>query len=257
MLAIAISKRSGFWVSFSGSRRDITKTLLGGDAMGWVVIFCKSSIGKKALMSCTGLFLCLFLIVHLSGNFSLYIGKDAFNTYTDLLSHLPLIKVAEVIMVLVFAVHIFLAATLTIENRLARPQRYAMDVSAGARTFMSSYMFHTGAIVLIFLFIHIWTFKYGDWSHDLALVGNPENLTLYDLVAARFGEAYYSIGYIAAMLVLGFHLNHAFQSAFQTLGLNHKKYTPFIKKLGTLYAAVIAIGFSSFPIYFLFFNQYR
>ncbi len=225
--------------------------------MGWVVTFLQSSIGKKLLMGCTGLFLCSFLLVHLAGNFSLYVGKEAFNAYTDLLSHSPFIKVAEVVLVLVFAVHIFLSAMLTLENRQARPLRYEMDVSAGARTFMSSYMFHTGAIVLIFLFLHIWTFKYGDWSHDPALVGNPENLTLYDLVAARLGEVYYAVGYMAAMLVLGFHLNHAFQSAFQTLGLNHKKYTPFIKKLGTLYATAVTVGFFSFPIYFLYVKHWH
>lgn len=220
--------------------------------MGWLIDFFKSSIGKKLLMGLTGLFLCSFLLIHLSGNFSLYIGKDAFNAYTDILSNSPLIKVAEVVMVLFFVVHIFMSTTLTLENRQARPQPYAMDVSAGARTFMSSYMFHTGAIVFIFLFLHIWAFKYGDWSHSPALIHQPDNLTLYDLVALRFGEIYYSIGYVLAMMVLGFHLNHAFQSAFQTLGLNHKKYTPFIKKLGTTYAFVIAIGFSSFPIYFLY-----
>ena len=220
--------------------------------MGWAIDFFRSSIGKKLLMSLTGLFLCSFLLIHLSGNFSLYMGREAFNAYTDLLSRSPFIKVAEVIMVLVFAIHIFMSATLTVENRVARPQQYAKDISAGARTFMSSYMFHTGAIVLTFLFLHIWSFKYGNWSHDPALVGNPDNLTLYDLVATRFGRIHYSIGYIAAMLVLGFHLNHAFQSAFQTLGLNHRKYTPFIKKLGTFYAVAVAAGFSSFPLYFLY-----
>ncbi len=218
--------------------------------MGWLFDFFKSSIGKKLLMSLTGLFLCSFLLIHLLGNFSLYAGRDTFNAYSNLLSHSPLIKVAEVILVLFFAVHILTSATLTIENRQARPEKYAMDVSAGARTFMSSYMFHSGAIVFIFLLLHIWTFKYGDWSHNLAY--NPDKLTLYDLVVVRFGEVYYSFGYVIAMIVLGFHLNHAFQSAFQTLGLNHKKYTPFIKKIGTAYAVTVALGFSSFPIYFLY-----
>lgn len=119
---------------------------------------------------------------------------------------------------------------------------------------MSSYMFHTGSVVLIFLVIHIITFKYGNWSNDPAMASSIENQTLYDLVVISFGKPYYALGYIAAMIGVGFHLNHAFQSAFQTLGLNHKKYTPIIKSLGTLYSIVIAIGFAIFPAYFLFIN---
>jgi succinate dehydrogenase / fumarate reductase, cytochrome b subunit len=222
--------------------------------MGWLLTFFKSSIGKKLLMSLTGLFLCSFLLIHLAGNFSLFVGKDAFNTYTNILSANPLIKVAEIVMIIFFLIHLLTSSQLTLENRSARPEGYAMDVSAGSRTFMSSYMFHTGSVVLIFLVIHIITFKYGNWSNDPAMASSIENQTLYDLVVISFGKPYYALGYIAAMIGVGFHLNHAFQSAFQTLGLNHKKYTPIIKSLGTLYSIVIAIGFAIFPAYFLFIN---
>jgi succinate dehydrogenase / fumarate reductase, cytochrome b subunit len=222
--------------------------------MGWLLSFFKSSIGKKLLMSLTGLFLCSFLLIHLAGNFSLYIGKDAFNAYTDILSASPLIKVAEIVMVVFFVIHIFTSVQLTLENRSARPEGYAMDVSAGSRTIMSSYMFHTGSVVFIFLVLHIVTFKYGNWSNDPAMTASVGNQTLYDLVVSSFSNSIYAIAYILGMIGVGFHLNHAFQSAFQTLGLNHKKYTPLIKSFGILYSIVIAIGFASFPAYFLYIN---
>jgi succinate dehydrogenase cytochrome b subunit len=146
-----------------------------------------------------------------------------------------------------FLVHIYTSATLTLENRAARPEKYAMDVSAGKRTFMSSNMFVTGALVLTFVVLHLWHFKYGDWSHD----PNATN-TMFALVASAYSNVIWAAIYTVAVIVLGFHLNHAFQSAFQTLGLNHKKYTPFIQKLGTLYSIVIALGFASFPVFFFF-----
>jgi succinate dehydrogenase / fumarate reductase cytochrome b subunit len=213
--------------------------------MTWLWNFISSSIGKKLLMALSGLFFCSFLLVHLAGNTLMFIGADAFNNYTSIMSSASINKVLEVVMVVLFLVHIYTSAMLTLENRAARPEKYAMDVSAGKRTFMSSNMFITGSIVLIFVVIHLVGFKYGDWSNSPG-----STMTMFDLVAITFSSVFWSLVYIVAVIVLGFHLNHAFQSAFQTLGLNHKKYTPFIKKLGTLYSIVIALGFASFPVYF-------
>lgn len=215
--------------------------------MTWLWSFVSSSIGKKLVMSLSGLFFCTFLLVHLSGNFLLFVGADAFNAYTSTMSKATIIKVAEVLMVVLFLVHILTSALLTIENRAARPEKYVMDVSAGKRTIMSSNMFITGSIVLIFLVFHIVSFKYGDWSNT-----DPSKLTMHGLVAFKFTNILYTLGYVIAVIVLGFHLNHAFQSAFQTLGINHNKFTPMIKLVGTLFSVIVAIGFSSFPIYFYF-----
>ena len=218
--------------------------------MMWLWNFFSSSIGKKLLMALSGLFFCSFLLVHMAGNVLMYVGADAFNTYTSIMSTATFAKVLEVLMVLLFAVHVYTSAVLTIENRSARPEKYAMDVSAGKRTFMSSNMFVTGSIVLAFVIFHLIYFKYGGWSNDPAAMANPDNVTMYDLVANSFSGFFYAFAYVVAVIVLGFHLNHAFQSAFQTLGINHKKYTPFLEKLGTLYSFVIALGFASFPVYF-------
>ncbi len=220
--------------------------------MLWLWNFLRSSIGKKLLMALTGLFFCSFLLVHLGGNMLMFVSADAFNAYTSIMSGAQVNKVLEVLMVVLFLIHIYTSATLTIENRAARPVKYAMDVSAGKRTFMSSNMFITGSIILIFVVFHLWGFKYGEWSNDPAAMSDPNNLTMFGLVAKSFSNVFYALGYTVAVIVLGFHLNHAFQSAFQTLGLNHNKYTPLIQKLGTLYSIVIALGFALGPVYFYF-----
>lgn len=196
-------------------------------------------------MALSGLFFCSFLLVHLAGNVLMYVGKDAFNNYASALTGNPAIVVMEILMIVLFAVHIYTSAALTLENRAARPEKYAMDVSSGKRTFMSSNMFVTGSIVFIFVIIHLYFFKFGDWSNEPGSA-----VTLFDLVETTYGSLFWTVLYVFAVIVLGFHLNHAFQSAFQTLGLNHKKYTPFIHKLGTLYSILIALGFASFPVYF-------
>ena len=198
-------------------------------------------------MALSGLFFVLFLLVHIVGNFMLYIGADAFNNYTSTMAANPLIKVMEIVMIILFLVHILTSALLTLENRAARPEKYAMDVSAGQRTFMSSNMFVTGSLVLLFVIIHLINFKFGDWSN-----APGSTATMYDLVAVTYTSVFWTVFYVVAVIILGFHLNHAFQSAFQTLGLNHQKYTPFIKKLGTLYSIFVALVFASFPVYFYF-----
>lgn len=218
--------------------------------MTWLWTFISSSIGKKLLMALSGLFFCSFLLVHLSGNMLMFISAEAFNTYTSIMSTASINKVMEVMMVLLFLTHITTSALLTIDNRAARPEKYTMDVSAGKRTFMSSNMFITGSIVLIFVIVHLYNFKYGNWSNDPSALADPNVLSMYELVLVGFQDILFTLGYLIAVIVLGFHLNHAFQSAFQTLGINHKKYTPTIQKLGTLYSIIIALGFASFPVFF-------
>jgi succinate dehydrogenase cytochrome b subunit len=214
--------------------------------MGWFTKTFTSSIGKKFIMAITGILLVLFLIFHLAGNLSLYGGEKAFNSYAGALETLkPIVRVVEVILALIFIFHIIYGTKLWIENRIAKPVKYKINASSENSSLYSRFMFQTGIIVFIFLVLHLVTF----WAPYNS--GSADNL--YVLVTGWFSEAWYSIFYIIAMVLLGFHLNHAFQSAFQTFGWNHNKYTPFIKKFGTFYAIVMAVGFASIPIYFLFF----
>lgn len=220
--------------------------------MGWFNTFVNSSLGKKFIMAITGSFLIIFLVIHLIGNLTLYFGPDAFNGYVKTLDIVkPLIRVIEIVLLAAFVFHIFNGVRLWLENKQARPVRYRINGSSENSTLFSRTMFLTGSIIFIFLVLHLGTFFWRFNVHD------PDQLAdvhkYYDIVVGFFQIWWYVILYIIAMILLGFHLNHGFQSAFQTFGWNHKKYTPLIKKIGTAYAIIMAAGFASIPIYFFFF----
>jgi succinate dehydrogenase / fumarate reductase, cytochrome b subunit len=214
--------------------------------------FC-TSIGKKLLMSLAGLFLISFLLVHLGINLLLLRSDEgeAFKAAVEFMGS-PLIKVMEVFLMAGFAIHIIWAFILFIQNWKARPQAYA--VSNNSQTsFFSKYMIHTGVILLSFLVLHFINFYFV----KLGIVAVPEGAEgkhdFYNMVINLFKQPVYAVIYIGFMFFLSFHLMHSFQSAFQTLGLNHKKYTPVIQCIGTAYAIIVPLGFAIIPIYFLFF----
>tara|TARA_B100000676_G_scaffold209962_1_gene206148 strand:- start:33 stop:656 length:624 start_codon:yes stop_codon:yes gene_type:complete len=198
--------------------------------------FLSSPIGKKMGMALTGLILYGFLVGHLLGNLLLLKddGGRSFNAYSDFLINHPLLIPAEIFLVVVFALHLFLAISVTRDNRRARPVGYQTTQSVGGRSFASHTMIYSGVVILVFLVLHLKTFKYGD---------KPSGL--YDLVLATFQQTGYLIWYAVAMLVLGFHLWHAFHSAFQTLSIRSDK----IKSLGLVLCLVLAFGFGFLPVY--------
>lgn len=220
--------------------------------MGWFIQFTNSSIGKKFVMAVTGSFLIIFLIVHLIGNLTLYFGADTFNAYVLALDAVkPLIRIIELVLLAAFIFHIFNGIRLWLENKRANPNKYKINVGSDNSTVFSRTMFVTGSIVFIFLVLHLATLFYRFNFFDPKGLANHHRY--YDIVIGFLQMPWYSILYIIAVLLLGFHLNHGFQSAFQTFGWNHKKYTPMIKAIGTIYAVVMAVAFASIPIYFLFF----
>jgi len=198
--------------------------------------FLSSPIGKKMGMALTGLILYGFLVGHLTGNLLLLKddGGRSFNAYSDFLINHPLLIPAEIFLVIVFALHLFLAISVTRDNRRARTVGYQTTQSVGGRSFASHTMIYSGVVILVFLVLHLKTFKYGD---------KPSGL--YDLVLATFQQSGYLIWYAVAMLVLGFHLWHAFHSAFQTLSIRSDK----IKSLGLVLCLVLALGFGFLPVY--------
>ncbi len=201
-------------------------------------------------MGATGLFLCLFLVAHLVGNLLLLKndGGEAFNQYAEFMSTSPLIRVAEIILFLGFLFHILDALVLTRKNQGARASRYVMDAGSANSQWTSRNMGITGSIVLIFLVVHLNTFFV---KHRI--IGTPE--TMYDTAidAFQFGwSGLYWAFYVVAMVLLGLHLNHGFQSGFFSLGLNHRKYNSFIKRFGLFFSILIPAGFAVIPIYFFF-----
>jgi succinate dehydrogenase / fumarate reductase cytochrome b subunit len=207
--------------------------------------FLESSIGKKIMVALAGLLLCGFLITHLAGNLFLFAGAPAFNRYAEFLESQALLPLAEGGLALLFLIHIALSVRARLANMAARPVAYEMYAGKGARTPGSSTMAITGSLVLLFLVVHVATIKYQ--------VGGAKGPDLFAHVTGWFRNPLYAGFYVLALAGVGLHLSHGVQSAFQTLGLNHPRYTPAIKALGLAFAVLVALAFASMPIYFGFF----
>lgn len=222
--------------------------------MNWFTKTFSSTIGRKVIMSITGLFLCSFLVIHLIGNFQLFKddGGLAFNVYSEFMGHNPIIRTLEIVLVLGFGFHIYDAIVLTRRNKSARPVEYANTRPSDNSTWSSRNMGLLGTVILVFLIIHLYNFfwraRFGDIPADADGVED-----LYMVVVESFQQWWYVLLYVVSMAALAFHLIHGFQSAFQTLGLTHKKYTPFIQAFGYAFSVIICLGFASMPLYFFFF----
>ncbi len=212
--------------------------------MSWLTRSLKQSIGKKFVMAVTGLFLIIFLFEHIIGNYYLFSGKEAFERYVGALESLGYITpILEIGLALAFIIHIVYGIWLWWGNLKATPIKYEVNGTRENASFTSRNAIWLGLLILLFLFIHIFNF----WYHYRFL-----GYDLYETVTTLFTNPYYLVFYIFTFVVLGMHIHHGFQSAFQTLGWNHPKYFPFIKKFGTFLAVVFALGFSIIPIYFYF-----
>jgi succinate dehydrogenase / fumarate reductase cytochrome b subunit len=208
--------------------------------MNWITGTLGSSIGKKLMMAITGFSFCGFLAAHLAGNLTIYGGKDAFNGYAEHLHALgPLLTAAELILLTLFLVHVTTGLILFLQNLKARPVRYAVNKTAGGRTFGSATMPYTGVILLAFIIFHLMNFHFVDKT----------NTTIFNIVSNSFSNTGYVVVYIVAMVVAAIHVSHGFWSAFQTVGANHPKYMALVRTVGTAFAVVVGIGFGFLPIY--------
>jgi succinate dehydrogenase / fumarate reductase cytochrome b subunit len=243
-----------------------------------------SSLGKKLIMALTGLFLCTFIIVHLGGNLFLFKNDQGygFNVYANFLTHFPPIEVVAYLLYLAILVHALYALILTLKNRKARPVAYASQSKAPA-SWSSKNMGLLGSILLLFIVIHMGDFWYKykftntvafkeyrtnvltnertvtdftpadpTFEHSSTTDNDVEIVRVKDLhtkVATSFSNIWYVIIYVIAMGSLSFHLLHGFQSAFQTLGWTHRKYTPVVQFIGTwFFAVIIPLGFALMPV---------
>lgn len=207
--------------------------------------FFGSSIGKKLIMAITGILLILFLILHLINNLFLFGGPEAFNSNVARLDSIkPLIRVVEIILALIFIYHIYNALKLWWKNKKANPDKYAVNANKENSTIYSRTMVITGSFIFIFLVIHLYTL----WGkYNFGMDGSEK---FYEVIKNLFTNPIWAAFYFIIMITIGFHMNHAFQSAFQTFGWSHKKYTPLVKKIGTVIAFIFTIGFASIPVYF-------
>ena len=220
--------------------------------MGWFNKTFTSSIGRKLVMSLTGIFLILILIEHLIGNLLLLKedGGVAFNEFAHFMKYNPLIQIGEVVLFGGFIFHAFDGLLLERKNRVARPVKYAFSNKSKLDSVFSKYMGPFGIVILIFLVIHLWNFFRFKYFADVAHmeVDGEHIADLAGLTVIAFQDPITVAFYVIAMIPLAFHLNHGFQSAFQTLGINHKKYSPTIRFLGAAYSVIIPLGMALIPL---------
>ncbi|MEM9548447.1 MAG: succinate dehydrogenase cytochrome b subunit [Bacteroidota bacterium] len=226
--------------------------------MQWIINFFTSSIGRKLIMSLTGLFLVTFLTVHLLGNLQLLVndGGDSFNAYAYFMTHNPLIKTVSYGLYFFILLHAWLGFVIYFKNKRAKGSSYAVRSNANV-TWASKNMALLGTLILAFIFLHMGDFWFKMKFTDQLVMVDVTSLDhkvkdLYSSVAFTFGNPYMVGAYLFGLLALAFHLWHGFQSAFQTLGINHKKYTPIIKLLGQGYAILVPLAYAIIPLYYFF-----
>jgi succinate dehydrogenase / fumarate reductase, cytochrome b subunit len=212
--------------------------------------FLHSSIGKKVVMGITGLFLISFLLIHCFLNSLIFFndGGLTFNEGGHFMATNWIIRVVEVVLFIGLILHIVQALMLSLENRKARPIAYDQYNGAASSTWYSRSMGLLGTLLLIFLIVHLAHF----WvkSRFTGLPGEDANghEDLYAVMRETFNITWVVVLYCISMISLAYHLLHGFQSAFQTLGLNHKKYTPIIKQVGICFSIVIPLIFAAMPL---------
>ena len=215
-----------------------------------------SSIGKKMFVSLAGIFLIVFLLVHMGVNLLVIIYKDpmVYNKAAHFMSSNILIKIFEIVLFGGFLLHIIYALILQLQNWIARPKRY-LKANYSNTSFFSKFMIHTAVIILVFLVIHFMDFyikaKFGHGAEIMV-----DGVVFHDFateIVDKFKILPFVVFYIAAFVFLGFHLIHGFQSAFKTLGWDNRKYTPAIQVLAILYSTVVVAGFSIIPV-IIYFN---
>ncbi|MCS5491744.1 succinate dehydrogenase cytochrome b subunit [Algoriphagus limi] len=224
--------------------------------MSWVTKTLSSTLGRKLFMALTGLFLILFLTGHVSGNMLLFKGDggEAFNKYAQFMTTNPAVKILSYLTYISVIAHVIYSILLTRKNKSARPVGYAESKASTNSAWSSRNMGVLGTIILIFLVVHMQGFWAKMHWGDMPMV-TYEGETykdLYQIVQFAFQNEILVAGYVIAMGFLSFHLSHGFASAFQTLGLNHVKYSPAIELIGRIYCIVVPVLFASMPLYIYF-----
>ncbi len=222
----------------------------------------QSPIIKKIITGITGIALGLFVLVHMLGNLSYFFGPEAYNLYSlKITSGFGFAKVLyyviEIGLLLFFAFHIVVGIKIYLGKRKARQHDYAKYKSAGRpslQSFSSRTMIWTGLLLLIFLVIHLKSFRFGPGIDDgyMMMIDGKEVHDVARVVTEKFQSPLYAFGYPIAMILLGFHLRHGIWSAFQSLGVMTPRLTPVVYALGGLLAVGIAVGFLVLPLYIFF-----
>lgn len=205
-------------------------------------------------MSLTGLFLCLYLVIHAGGNLQLFLDDngESFNAYANFMVHNPLIAVVAWATKLAILLHAVQGILLYLKNRSARGAAYEVKNTKSA-TWASRNMAFLGTVIFVFIVVHLqnfwWQMHYG--SVPMMNIDGHEVADLYQIVSAAFQQEWIVGLYLVSMVTMGYHLTHGFQSAFQSLGLNHKKYASLLKGISiAVFGILIPLIFAAMPVYF-------
>jgi succinate dehydrogenase / fumarate reductase, cytochrome b subunit len=210
------------------------------------------TLSEKNLMALTGLFLCLFLVVHLLGNLQLLLPAQVaqwqFNFYSKLLSGNIFIQLVSYILFASILAHAIYALVITIKNRRSNGKRYEYDRRGVSSKWYARRMGLLGTIILFFLIIHLRDFWYQLQFGHVPLDKDGQK-DLYKLVVTVYQNGWYVLIYALCMVALGYHLLHGFFSAARTLGVYQPRYVEWIKVLGWVYSVGVSAGFALVPIY--------
>jgi succinate dehydrogenase / fumarate reductase cytochrome b subunit len=219
--------------------------------MGSISNAFSSSIGKKLIMGLTGLFLISFLVVHCFLNCFVFIpdGGLSFNIGAHFMATNWIIRAMEVVLMAGLLLHIVQGARLTFQNQAARPIKYAYNDGNANSKWYSRSMGLLGTLLLIFLIVHLSQFWVVSRFTGIPSVDANGHEDLYAVMKETFKDLWIVILYVLAMVSLGYHLLHGFASTFQTMGWNHKKYTPIIKVIGVGFSIIIPLLFAAMPVW--------
>lgn len=213
---------------------------------------------RKSMVATTGLFLCIFLIVHLSANALLLLpeamARGLYNSYSTILRESLLITLVAYLLYLSIVLHVVYAGIITYRNRRSKRDRYLVDHKSETSSWASQNMGVLGILILIFILIHLLNF----WARVKLGIGEDVgldaagNIDVYEVTYTLFHNIYYMLFYSVLMIPLGFHLHHGLKSAFKTLGFYHKKGLKVLARVSLIYALIISVGFGIIPIIIYF-----
>lgn len=215
-----------------------------------LIAFLQSSIGKKVLMSLTGLFLCIFMLEHLAGNLLLFAndGGKMYEEFSEFLVSNPVIRVIEIVLFASLFAHAISGVVVWIQNRRSRPKKYEVYHLDENAELASRITMLSGSVIFFFLVVHLSSFFW-----PLRISGSDHGA--YELVRQKFSNPWFSAFYVFALVMIAYHLRHGFQSAFQTLGLRGNRYEGWLNFFAFIFWFVVPLGFAIIPVYFYFFRR--
>jgi succinate dehydrogenase / fumarate reductase cytochrome b subunit len=222
--------------------------------MTWKQVF-SSSVGQKITMALTGIFLILFLVVHVGVNACIWFNDDGqiFNRAANFLGENVVPRILEIGLFLFFILHIVQGLVLEAKNRSRRGVGYAINYGNRGSSWYSRSMGLLGTLVLLFLIIHLIDFwipsRFGVMP-ETTLSDGKQVHNLYSLMQVRFKEGWIVVIYVLGCISLAYHLMHGFYSAFKTMGVYNRRYLTILTWTGYLFSIIVSFGFAMMPISF-------